>query len=54
MSDSHGRQIGRNQKMTPKHFEVTRSKVEVTVAFNAKTMSAQYIKKNMSDSHGTW
>jgi len=36
--------------MTPINFEVTRSKVKVTVAFNAKTMSAQYLLKFMSDS----
>jgi len=31
--------------MTPLNFEVTRSKVKVTVPFNAKTMSAQYLEK---------
>jgi len=36
------------------NFEVTMSKVKVTVPFNAKTMSAQYLGKFMSDSHGTW
>ena len=36
------------------NFEVTRSKVTVTVPFNAKTMSAQYFENFMSDSHGTW
>ena len=40
--------------MTPTHFEVTRSKVKVTVPFNAKTMSTQYLEKLMSDSHSTW
>jgi len=40
--------------MTPINFEVTRSKVKVTVAFNAKTVSAQYLEKFMNDSHGTW
>ena len=38
----------------PFNFEVTRSKVKVTVAFNAKTMSAKYLEKFPSDSHGTW
>jgi len=28
--------------------------VKVRVAFNAKTVSAQYLEKFMSDSHGTW
>jgi len=49
-----GRKIGHAQQMTPINFEVTRSKVKVTVPFNAKTMSAQYLEKFMSDSHGTW
>jgi len=40
--------------MTPLHFEFTRSNVKVTVAFYAKTMSAQYLEKFLSDSHGTW
>jgi len=40
--------------MTPINFEVTRSKVKVTVVFNAKNMSAQYLEKFMSDSHSTW
>jgi len=40
--------------MTPIHFEVSRSKVKVTVAFYAKSMSVQYLKKFMSDSHSTW
>jgi len=38
-----GEKIVHGQKMTPINFEVTRSKVKVTVAFNAKTMSAQYL-----------
>jgi len=37
--------------MTPIYFEVTRSNVKVTVAFHAKTMSAQYLEKFLSDSH---
>jgi len=37
----------------PINFDVTRSKVKVTVAFNAKTMSAQYLETFMSDSHST-
>jgi len=49
-----GRKIGHGQSMTPIHFEVTRSKVKVTIPFNAKTMSAQYLEKFMSYSHGTW
>jgi len=40
--------------MTPIHVEVTKSKVKVPVAFYAKTLSAQYLKKFMSDNHGTW
>jgi len=40
--------------MTPIHFEDTKSKVKVTEAFNAKTMSAQYFENIMSDSHSTW
>ena len=40
--------------MTPINFEVARSKVKVTVAYYAKTMSAQYLDKFMSDSHCTW
>ena len=40
--------------MTPKNVEVTRSKVNVTVASNAKTVSAQSLKTFMSDSHFTW
>jgi len=47
------RKIGHTQQMTPIHFEVTRSNVKVTVAFNAKTMSAQYFEKFMSVSHCT-
>ena len=31
--------------MNPINFEVTRSKVKVTVAFNAKTVSAQFLEK---------
>jgi len=49
-----GRKIGHGQYMTPINFEVTLSKVKVTVPFNAKTMSAQYLEKFMSDSYGTW
>jgi len=40
--------------MTPIHFEVSRTKVNVTVAFYAKTVSAQYLEKFLSDSHGSW
>jgi len=40
--------------MTPIHFEVTRSKVKVTVAFYAKTLSAQNLEKFMSDTQSTW
>jgi len=40
--------------MTTINFDVTRSKVKVTEAFNAKTMSAQYLEKFQSDSNGTW
>jgi len=40
--------------MTPINFEVTRSKVKVTEAFNAKNMSAKYLKNFMSDSRSTW
>jgi len=50
----HVRNIGHGQLITPINYVVTRSKVKVTVPFNAKTMSAQYLKKFMSDSHGTW
>ena len=39
--------------MIPINFEITRSKVKVTVLFNAKTMSAQYLEKLISDNHGT-
>jgi len=49
-----GRKIGHGQSMTPINFQVTRSKVKVTVLFDAITMSAQYLEKLMSDSHGTW
>ena len=48
------RKTDHGQQMTPIHFEVTRSKVKVIVAFNAKTMSAQYLEKFLSDSHSTW
>jgi len=48
------RKIGHGQLMTPINFEVTRSKVKVTVPFKAKTMSAQYLEKFMSDSHGSF
>ena len=34
-------------------FAVSRSNVKVTVAFYAKTMSAQYLEKFLSGSHGT-
>ena len=40
--------------MIPINFEATRSKVKVTVPFNAKTKSAQYLEKFMSDNHSTW
>ena len=49
-----GRKIGHGQQMTPINFEVTRTKVKVTVPFNTKTMSPQYLEKFMSDRHGTW
>jgi len=39
--------------MTAVHFEVTRSKVNVTLAFNAKTMSAENFEKFLRDRHGT-
>ena len=39
--------------MTPINFKVTRSKVKVTVTFNEKTMSAQYLEKFISDSLST-
>jgi len=42
-----GRKIVHTQWMTPIHFEVTRSNVKVT-AFNATTVSAQYLEKFMS------
>jgi len=45
-----GRKIGHGQKMTPINL---RSKVKITVALNAKTVSAQYLEKFMSDSHCT-
>jgi len=37
--------------MTPINVEVTRSKVKVTVAFDAKTMYAKYLEKFMTDIH---
>jgi len=40
--------------MTPINFEVTKSNVKVTVAINAKSMSAQYLEKFLSNSHVTW
>jgi len=40
--------------MTPIHVKVTRSKVKVTLAFNAKNMSAQYLEKFIGDSHYAW
>jgi len=40
-----GRKIDHGQLMTPINFEVTRSKVKVTEAFNAKTIYAQYLEK---------
>ena len=49
-----GKKIVHTQWMSPINFEVTMSKVKVTVAFYAKTMSAQYLEKFMSDSNGTW
>ena len=48
------RKVGFFQKMTPIHFEITRSHVKVTVAINSKTVSAQYLAKFMSDSHSIW
>ena len=48
------RKIGHGQQTTPTNVEVTKTKVKVTVPFNAKTMSPQYLEKFMSDSHGTW
>ena len=39
--------------MIPVHFRVSRSNVKVTVAFYAKTMSAQYLETFLSDSHDT-
>jgi len=48
-----GQKIGNGQEMTPINFKVRRSNVKVTIAFNAKTMSTQYLEKFMSDSHGT-
>jgi len=40
--------------MTLIHVEVTRSNVKVTVAFNIKTMSAQYLEIFMTNSHSSW
>ena len=48
-----GRNIGHGQQMTPIHFEVTKLKVKLTVAFNAKTMSAHYLEKFI-DINSTW
>jgi len=45
-----GREIDHGQLMTPLKFEVTRSKVKFTLAFNAKNMSVQYREKFMSES----
>ena len=39
--------------MTPINVEVSRSNGKVTVAFYAKTMSAHYNEKFLSDSHVT-
>jgi len=33
---------------------ICRSKDKVTVAFNAKTVTAQYLEKFISDSHFIW
>jgi len=49
-----GRKIGHTQLMTLIHVEVTRSNVKVTVAFNIKTMSVQYLEKIMTNSHSSW
>jgi len=48
------RKIGHGQWMTPRHFEVIRLNFNVTVAFYAKNISAQYLEEFLSDSHGTW
>jgi len=40
--------------MIPTNFDVSRAKVKVTVAFNAKTVTAQYLEKFMCDSHSAW
>jgi len=48
------RKIGHGQLMTPINIEVSRSNVKDTVAFYAKTMSAQYLETFLSDSHGIW
>jgi len=42
------RKIGHGQKITHMHFEVNTSNVKVTLPFNAKTMSAQYLKMWLS------
>jgi len=39
--------------MPPIQFEATRSKAKVTVAFYAKTVSAQYLERFRSDSDST-
>ena len=39
--------------MTHINVEVSKSNVKVTVAFYAKTLSAKYLIKLLSDSHGT-
>jgi len=49
-----GRKIGHGQQMTPINFEVSMSNAKVRVAFYAKTVSAQYLEKFMTDSHCTW
>ena len=40
--------------MTPINFEISRSNFKVTVTIYAKTMSAQYLEKFLSDRHGPW
>jgi len=56
LSDSHGTWLEDWSYSVddPTHFEVTRAKVNVTFAFNAKAMSTQYLEKFLSDSHCTW
>ena len=49
-----GRKIGNGQQMTSINVKISRSNVKDTVAFYAITMSAQYLEKFLSDSHGTW